>query len=189
MRKKKIAKRNTGVCHERTKRYYGDGLPNWEAIFQREWDKENTDVNFINTGLGIAQTLFCVSEESAKEFDGPNRDDIPYMDFGLHKGVCVYKLSMREQRIIATIIQWLGTNCGFSFLRKCIEECGYELKPKFSTIVDRKDDRIPKRKILWNQNIVSVDRDDSSFILPDVQEIDRALNGFQSVLFSEENKK
>ncbi len=92
MRKSKIAKRNLGVCHERALRI--GGQINLESIFQKEWNRQNTDQAGVNSGLGTAQLLFCVSPQSADIFDGPKRDDIPYTtSSGFNQDVCVYKFT------------------------------------------------------------------------------------------------
>ncbi len=41
-------------------------------------------------------------------------------------------LTKRDRYIAATVIQWLGTNVGFSFLQECLEHAGYKVIPKNS---------------------------------------------------------
>jgi hypothetical protein len=126
---KKILRRNVGVDWTRTKEKKTSGNQiNLEKIFMEEWNEKNTDRAWINSGLGVAQLLMIVSEEKAKLFNGPNQDGYSYHLFDLFMngpGVCVYNLTEREQRIIATIIQWLGTNVGFGFILKCLKRAGY----------------------------------------------------------------
>ncbi|MBE3087156.1 MAG: hypothetical protein IMZ64_13165 [Bacteroidetes bacterium] len=96
-----------------------------------EWDKENGDVKWLNKGIGIAQLLMIISEKNAELYDGPDQEGNQYhlFDFFMNgPEVCIYDLTEREQRIIATIIQWLGTNVGFSFLRRCFQRAGYMIK-------------------------------------------------------------
>lgn len=38
--------------------------------------------------------------------------------------------SDHDSMVAATIIQWLGTNVGFYFLRRVLDKCGYEIKQK-----------------------------------------------------------
>lgn len=46
------------------------------------------------------------------------------------RGPVAFVLCGRERVIIATIIQWLGSNIGFDFLRRALDRCGYEIKLK-----------------------------------------------------------
>jgi hypothetical protein len=131
--KQKILKKNIGLCHERTQYDKGWGV-NFEKVFQEQWDKINRERSGFSCPEGIAQALFYVDKASADKFDGPNRDDT-----GLFQSP-VYRLTGREQRIIATIIQWLGTNCGQSFLDTCFKKCGYQLQ----SIKDFKEPKRPK---------------------------------------------
>ena len=114
-------KRNLGVCWERAEFDLGEGRVNPEKAFQEAWDHENSP--HTSTSLGIGQEIFIVSKESANNFDGKKTDDIPY-----GSDVCVYKLSTREYRILATFVQWLGTNCGFGFLHEALRRCGYHIE-------------------------------------------------------------
>jgi hypothetical protein len=78
--------------------------------------------------MGIAQLLMIVSSDSAKQFDGPKQDGQQcnmFLSTPISSDVCVYNLTEREQRIIATIIQWLGTNVGWHFVLRCFRKAGY----------------------------------------------------------------
>jgi hypothetical protein len=119
-----ILNRNKGLCWERAHIDSFDGQPNYEKMFQETWDEYNREKPGVDFGNGMAQDLFIVPKQSADCFDGPNQERV-----GLGQNVCVYDLTAREHRIIATIIQWLGTNVGFSFLRICLKKCGYLLVP------------------------------------------------------------
>ena len=122
----RIAKRNKGVSWERVDREMVDGRPNPEKMFQEVWNGENER----HRGLGIAQSLFIVSKKSAELFDGPGRDDQDTYDLSSGCSVCVYSLTKREYRIIATIIQWLGTSVGFGFLHEALGKSGYYIASK-----------------------------------------------------------
>ena len=37
------------------------------------------------------------------------------------------KITFRERFIVATIIQWLGSNCGICFLKESLRDAGYEI--------------------------------------------------------------
>jgi len=125
-----ILSRNVGVDWTRAKKDVNScGQINLERIFMEEWNKQNKDVSFINSGLGMAQLLMIVSKNEADLFDGPGRDDLPALiSLSNSQQVCVYNLTEREHRIIATIIQWLGTNIGFSFLIRCLNRANYYVK-------------------------------------------------------------
>lgn len=41
-----------------------------------------------------------------------------------------HRVTLREGVVAATVIQWLGSNCGFAFLEKVLGDCGYALVRK-----------------------------------------------------------
>lgn len=45
-------------------------------------------------------------------------------------GHCGDQATQRDEYVAAGIVQWLGTNCGHSFLEEALKRCGYELKTK-----------------------------------------------------------
>ena len=40
------------------------------------------------------------------------------------------KITLRDRFVIATIIQWLGSNCGMCFLKESLGKAGYEIVKK-----------------------------------------------------------
>lgn len=66
----RLLKRNIGVCHERVNIKHNDGMPNWEKVFQREWNEENRPISYINQGFGTLQDLFIVDKKYAEGFNG-----------------------------------------------------------------------------------------------------------------------
>lgn len=87
--------------HYRTKQPHGD----LEKAFADEWERENKKSPGLNYGHGLLQDLmFCGSTYFAR---------------------AVHWVTPVERWIAATVIQWLGTNCGFCFLCTCLEKCGY----------------------------------------------------------------
>ncbi len=40
------------------------------------------------------------------------------------------KITLRERFIAATVIQWLGTNCGMAFLKEALDKCGLKIVQK-----------------------------------------------------------
>ncbi len=73
-----------------------------EMAFHKHWLEENR-INFgLNSGHGILHGLFV----------GHN-----------------IELTKRDRMIVATAIQWLGSNCGFGFLEETLKDCGYSIRP------------------------------------------------------------
>lgn len=91
---------NRGFMYERTQ-YTEQGFGDLEKAFADTWEAENKKVSGWNQGLGILQDLF---------FRGHN---------------CVHEVTRMERWVAATVVQWLGTNCGFCFLRNVLKKCGY----------------------------------------------------------------
>ena len=79
-----------------------------EKAFADAWEKENdTDRNVIY-GNGILQDLFI------QEDDRMNRN-------------CIRRISDADRMVVATIVQWLGSNVGWSFLQGALNDCGFEI--------------------------------------------------------------
>lgn len=71
-----------------------------ENAFHAEWLKENLPMSGINGGNGTLHLLM-------------SQHDIEVSD--------------RERKIVAHVIQWLGTNCGRCFLENALKRCGYKM--------------------------------------------------------------
>jgi hypothetical protein len=84
-----------------------------ERVFAEEWMKENRYGPGINFGQGILQDLF-----------GERTDGF------LRQFRWRLIIKPRDRFIVATVIQWLGTNCGWYWLEKCLDRIGYKLVPK-----------------------------------------------------------
>lgn len=82
-----------------------------EVGFAQEWDKENDSDQSIcrNYGCGILQDLFI---EAKGMFWGRRM---------------THRISNRERMIVATVIQWLGSNCGMCFLEQALKRSGYKI--------------------------------------------------------------
>lgn len=93
-----------------------------EKIFADAWEKENADRRGINYGMGILQDLM-VTQRAAKRGDLSVRDS--FSVFGRLR--VAFEITPRERIIVATVIQWLGTNCGWGFLTECLRKCGWRL--------------------------------------------------------------
>lgn len=67
-----------------------------ERVFLRKWRKENDNRAGINHGHGALELI--LSENSNE---------------------CAFPITQRDASIAATVIQWLGTNCGRCFVEEC----------------------------------------------------------------------
>lgn len=81
-----------------------------ELAFYEQWLKENRPDPRINHGNGILQDLFM---DSGLSVFNPSK---------------VYEtITNRDRIIVATVIQWLGSNCGIAFLGDALNRCGYRI--------------------------------------------------------------
>ena len=94
-----------GFCHDRVNWTHG----NIEKAFYEHWKKENTPVRGINSGNGVLQGLLTVHNGS------------------FYSTTIVTKVTKRDRFIVATVMQWVGTNVGFCFLRETLRDCGYTI--------------------------------------------------------------
>jgi hypothetical protein len=83
-----------------------------ELAFYEQWLEENEPKSYMNNGQGILQDLFIERNENATSI-------------GNRKWVEI--ITNRDRMIVATIIQWLGSNVGFSFLHEALRRCGYTI--------------------------------------------------------------
>lgn len=81
----------------------------YERSFHEVWLKQN-DQHYSSYGCGLAQDLMLSTHNHEK----PEQLE-PW-------------LSNRERKILATFVQWLGTNCGLSFLFEVTRKAG---KPQY----------------------------------------------------------
>ena len=83
-------------------------------LFASKWSKENKKNPGTNYGHGILQDLFF----SGHVFASILSTDIPK---------CHLVITKRDRLIVATVIQWLGTNVGFCWLRETLKIAGYKI--------------------------------------------------------------
>ncbi len=107
----KLGAANKGYRHERILHPASE----MEKQFYQHWKKENTKNPRLGFGQGILQDLFSIQ--------GGN----PISLFNL-KGWKIV-ITKREKYIVATVIQWLGTNCGRCFLEEVLKDSGYKITP------------------------------------------------------------
>lgn len=85
-----------------------------EKAFFEQWLKENEPCGGINSGNGILQDLFI------NDNHGSSRS-VEWIE----------EITNHERYIVATVIQWLGSNCGMGFLHEALKRVN-------KTIVDIK---------------------------------------------------
>lgn len=104
-----------------------------EVVFADVWEEENQHRPGINYGHGILQDLMM---ERTGEW---------------HQAHARLVLTRRDCSIAATAIQWLGTNCGRSFLNTVFERAGYRLLDRHERNYEKKltayDASLRKREI------------------------------------------
>lgn len=91
----------------------------WEQSFAAIWEKENEPCGGVNFGHGLLQDLMIGTHKYEFRWKG---DFDPW-------------LTDRERKICATLIQWLGTNCGRGFLEQVQREA-LRRHPKMTTYQD-----------------------------------------------------
>lgn len=83
-----------------------------ERAFSDQWEQEHQFQNLLQLLVGI--------ETGPRVFGRPCRR-FPWV------------IGPRERTIVATVIQWLGSNCGFSFLQEALRRAGYRIVPTDET--------------------------------------------------------
>ena len=102
---KKLGKYDKGRFFSRTK--LGDHSGLRERAFAHAWRNTNKKVSFLNYGYGTLQCLFTDHEAWRVKY--------------------VVIIKKRDRYIVATAIQWLGTNIGFCWLTEVLKEIGFKL--------------------------------------------------------------
>ena len=108
---KKHGRKNIGWRHERMK--FPCHSTDRERAFAKSWRKEAKHNRGLNYGNGILQDNFCDS------------DGMP--GFSLRDYEVLTEITNRDRVIVATIIQWLGTNVGFCWLTETLKNAGYKV--------------------------------------------------------------
>lgn len=78
-----------------------------EEVFAQRWRAENEPPTYVNHGRGMLDHLLYMSPDQTK-FTGESTE--------------------REESVAASVIQWLGTNCGWCFLESALKDCGFVLR-------------------------------------------------------------
>lgn len=87
-----------------------------EKAFADEWERENTNCRAIDYGWGTLQNLFIKTDGPGGRLWSPL----------FHRRI-VTRINKRDRFIVATVIQWLGSNVGMSFLHSALKKCGYRI--------------------------------------------------------------
>jgi hypothetical protein len=95
---------------------------NREKVFSASREKEAAPSTGFNYGFGVLQDLMVENRP-------PGAHGYSIRDFGsLFKRLRVaFKITARDRVIVATVIQWLGTTCGFCWLEETLKACGWRL--------------------------------------------------------------
>lgn len=70
-----------------------------EAVYLDKWQEENRRKAGINSGYTLLEHILCSKEQNPPAI-----------------------VSQRDAYVAASVIQWLGTNCGLAFMRECEEK-------------------------------------------------------------------
>lgn len=104
-----------------------------EEALARLWEHENRPRPGINYGHGVLQDLMFS----------------PRGHFAsLYQGTCRHIIRNRDAAIVATVVQWLGTNVGFGFLERALKMMGkriIDIEPGDHSPWIGADDRLPAR--------------------------------------------
>ena len=84
-----------------------------EKAFAEEWEHENErdDKFAVDHGFGTLQNLF--TEGHKYDIRNPLK--------------WVIEITEHDRFVVATVIQWLGSNVGMSFLHSVLKKCGYKI--------------------------------------------------------------
>jgi hypothetical protein len=99
------------ACYKANKGINTKRLPHneREMAFYEQWQEENAPISGHNNGHGILQDLFIESDT-----------------MGFRRKV-VEEISNRDRMIVATVVQWLGSNCGMCFLDEALGRFGAKI--------------------------------------------------------------
>lgn len=104
-----------------------------EKAFAEKWENINRPDRAINFGMGTLQDLMVNQREGTK------------VDFWI---------TQREATIVATVIQWLGTNVGFGFLLEVLSKVGMTVTytDRVSRELEAKEKAVhPKRLLILEE--------------------------------------
>ena len=95
-----------------------------EVAFSEAWKEENKNI-FRSDGTFLLQKLmFDFSNEPKEGFYAEG--SILFKEGVIYKKI-IHEITQRDAEIVATVIQWLGSNCGLSFLDKALKMCNKKI--------------------------------------------------------------
>lgn len=89
----------------------------FELAFANEWEKECKGHPSLNGGWGILDLLCSESTDKAS-----------WLGLGYGPRRLLVELDDTHRAVAATVVQWLGTNVGRSFLDEAFKAAGYTLR-------------------------------------------------------------
>lgn len=104
---------NIGLNSERTKL----DSNHIEDVLSKHWANVNKNEGGISFGYGVLQNLFMNRDHNFIK----NEFSVLAPDY------CIMKMTNRDRFVVATAIQWLGTNVGFNWLRESLKDAGYDI--------------------------------------------------------------
>ena len=81
-----------------------------EAVVARRWEEACEHKPHINHGYGTLQDLFFKPAGRGMFFD-----------------TCIHEVTDVEKYVVATVVQWLGSNIGMNFIESALRDCGYRV--------------------------------------------------------------
>ena len=108
-----------------------------ERVFIKLWQEENERELGINSGLALLEVLL----DKERTLPGSLRPRIPS------------DITQRDAEVAASVIQWLGTNCGSTFLYSAEKE----IKKRTGKNRRRRDETHHKQDIKWERQRVKTE--------------------------------
>lgn len=94
-----------------------------EKVFAEAWEEECRPKRWLNYGRGVLQDLMAVPDNHSPERLAPH-------PFHMSAPRWAFIITPREAVIVATVVQWLGTNVGWAWLESVVKRCGYVILPR-----------------------------------------------------------
>ena len=114
-RKREAVKRAPDGLHRR--RIEDESHSPIEAAFRDAWRQQHEFQDLLDQLLRVP----C-SGTDAQRITGQLGDEL-----GQHWKQPLGEATERDRVVAATVVQWIGSNCGMSFLREALSQAGYEL--------------------------------------------------------------
>ncbi|MEK6744273.1 MAG: hypothetical protein AABZ15_11705 [Nitrospirota bacterium] len=96
-----------------------------EIAFSEIWKEENNRDRAIGLGNGTLQDLMIQISSEPKE--GFHRTFGHHLSAGGSYAKCSYEITQRDAEIVATVVQWLGSNVGMCFLGQALKKFGKQI--------------------------------------------------------------